>query len=87
MKITTKRLVIAVRNNKTYHYWREVKMIDRFGMFQVEQTHKDGTYDVSGLTIMYKKKVISDWNDIMNIIEALEVQRLREYKINNLLNV
>jgi hypothetical protein len=84
--IQVKRLVIAVRDNKAYHYWRDCKMIDKFGMFQVHKTVKDGTYDISTTYILYKKETIADWNDVMDIIGALETERLRDRKISKLLN-
>lgn len=85
-KLITKRLVIAVRGNKVYHYWREVKMIDKFGMFQVEESHKDETYNITGLNIIYKKKKITDWNEIMDIIESLQIEKLREKKLKLILD-
>jgi hypothetical protein len=84
--INVKRLVIAVRGNTPYHYWRDCKEVDKFGMFQVHKTVKDGTYDISTTYILYKKKTIADWNEVMDIIEALQVERLREKRINQLLN-
>ena len=84
--IQVKRLVIAVRGNTPYHYWRDCKEVDKFGMFQVALTIKDGTYDISGTHILYKKKRITDWNEVMDIIEALQVEKLREVKLKRLLN-
>lgn len=84
--IDVKRLVIAVRGNKVYHYWRDCKMVDKWGMFQVQESHKDGTYNISTTYILYKKKRIGDWNDVMDIIEALQVEKLRESKLNRLLD-
>ena len=84
--IQVKRLVIAVRGNRVYHYWRACKMIDKEGMFQVQDTVKEGTYNISTTYILYKKKRIVDWNDVMDVIVSLETERLRDKKISKLLN-
>ena len=84
--IQVKRLVIAVRGNRVYHYWRDCKMIDKEGMFQVQDTVKEGTYNISTTYILYKKKRIVDWNDVMDVIVSLETERLRDKKISKLLN-
>ena len=84
--IDVKRLVIAVRGNTSYHYWRDCKMIDKSGMFQVQETVKDGTYNITGAYILYNKKKIGDWNKVMDIIEALEIERLRDKIISKILN-
>jgi len=84
--LIVRRLVIAIRNNKPYHYWRECKEIDKFGMFQVQEGVKEGTYNITGAYILYKKGVVKDWNKVMDIIEALGIERLREKKLESILN-
>jgi hypothetical protein len=61
-------------------------MIDKEGMFQVQDTVKEGTYNISTTYILYKKKRIVDWNDVMDVIVSLETERLRDKKISKLLN-
>jgi hypothetical protein len=84
--LDVRRLVVAVRGNTVYHYWRDCKMVDKWGLFQVQETVKDGTYNITGAYMIYKKKRISDWNDVMDIIEALQIEKLREKKLSRLLD-
>jgi hypothetical protein len=60
------------------HYWKEVKHLRRVGVFIV---------DFNGeVTMFHDKKVISDYGSLVDIIEDLCKQHVRDTKIERVLN-
>lgn len=85
-KLITKKLIIAARGKTVYHYWREVKTIDKDNLFYVEELeiHK-GIPVVRISYIIYKKKLIEDWGAVIDTIDLLIIERKRDYKIKMIL--
>ena len=59
------------------HYWKEVKHLRREGVFIVEFDNE--------VTMFHQKKVIPDYASLVDIIESLTKQRLRDSKIERLI--
>jgi hypothetical protein len=60
------------------HYWKEVKHLRRVGVFIV---------DFNGeVTMFHDKKVIPDYGSLVDIIEDLCKQHVRDTKIEKVLN-
>ena len=69
------RLVVTKTGS---HYWRRVNNIKKEGVFIV---------DIDGdVTIFHNKKVIPDYGSLIDLIETLTTQRLRDSKIERVLN-
>jgi hypothetical protein len=60
------------------HYWKEVKHIKRLGVFIV---------DFNGVTTMfYNKSIVPNYGSLVDIIEELCRQKVRDTKIESVLN-
>jgi hypothetical protein len=69
-----KKLIIT----KLGHYWRDVKYLRREGVFIV---------DFNGeVTMFHDKKIIPDYGSLVDIIEDLCKQKVRDTKIESVLN-
>lgn len=73
--MTINKLIITKTGS---HYWRKVKLLRREGIFIVEF---DGD-----VTMFHNKKVIPDYGSLIDLIETLTIQRVRDSKIESVLN-
>ena len=68
--------------------WRKCKMIDRFGTFFIEEMDESMKWHTPipiQCYMIHRKKKISDFEDIFNVIGQEMIKYIRERKINKLL--
>ena len=59
------------------HYWRTVKNLKKEGVFIVEMNGE--------VTMFHNKRVVPDFGSLMDVVESLCLQRVRDSKIERLL--
>jgi hypothetical protein len=83
-----KCVIVISKKGKPYHYFRPCKTITKSGLYCVE-TFDEISEDLTKININYQAiwngKEIEIFDDIVIAIETLKNQKLRDWKINNLL--
>ncbi len=86
MKIITKKLVVATRGSKTYHYWRQTYNINKWDMFYIQESTSHKGIEVSSKHyVIYRGVLIDSYDEICDIIDSLILQRSREMKLNKII--
>lgn len=84
----SKCVIVISKKGKPYHYFRPCKKITKIGLYMVE-TFDEVKVDLTKINIKYQAiwegKEIEIFDDIMLAIEGLKNQKLRDWKIKNLL--
>lgn len=84
LKYEVKKLIISHKGNTVYHYWKDVKMIGKEGMYNVEEIEEAGCIRQSSSYIIFNKKRMNRFDDIIDIINSLTKQKERDIKIKQL---
>ena len=87
--ISVKRLVISNRNGKVYHMWRKCKMIDKHSTFFVEEINdkkKAFTPTPIECYMIHKKKKVTDYEDVFDVISQEIIRYSRNLKLNRVLD-
>lgn len=79
-----KKLIISHKGGTVYHYWKDVKMIGKEGMFSVEEIDEQGFLRQSSSYFIFNKKKLNIYDDIINMVDNLTKQKEREIKIKQL---
>jgi len=79
-----KKLIISHKGSTVYHYWKDVKMIGKEGMYNVEEIEEAGCLRQSSSYIIFNKKTLNRFDDIIDIITSLTKQKERDIKIKQL---
>lgn len=87
-RLITKRLIICKRGKSVYHYWKEVKQIDKDNLYYVEEVDTYKGIDIlKSHYIIYKKQTIENFDDCCDIIDRLITEKKRDKKIEAILSV
>ncbi|MFY8170040.1 MAG: hypothetical protein ACOVK2_02870 [Candidatus Fonsibacter sp.] len=85
LKYEVKKLIISHNKGKVFHYWRDVKMIGKEGMFTVEEIEQEKWLRQSSSYVIYNKQKINNFDDIIDTIDKLVKSKQRDIKIKQLL--
>lgn len=86
MKIITKKLVVATRGSKTYHYWRKTYNINKWDMFYIQESNIHKDIEVSSKHyVIYKGEVLDSYDEICDTIDRLIIQKNRELKLSKII--
>lgn len=86
--IKIKKLVIAFnkKSKNVYHYFRDCKSIDKFGTYTIESKSFIKDNAVWETDFISQGKVVENYHELWDIISSLCLSKVRELKINELLN-
>jgi hypothetical protein len=82
----TKLICGVSRSGRAYHYFRKVNNLQKKGLFVVEQRDTiDNQVYITDTLFFYNTKEIEDLQIIIDLIEELKLEKLRDKKLSLIL--
>ena len=86
-KLNIRRLVVSTNRGTVYHSWRKTYNINKFGLFYIIEDEELVTgIETGSHYFLYRGKVVGSFDAICDIINGLLLEKVREIKINKILN-
>lgn len=89
IKLKLQKCIFGISVKGTpYHYWREVKNINKVGLFWVQEVQIiKGDEFITSSVVLYNKEEYELFDEIIDIIDGEMATRKRQWKLEQVLGL